>query len=162
MTEKTETMETEEAPCCGECDCTEEAPQNEGTQVVADPPMEDSAGGAPEGVSEGGEPPEVAGEVPPDPNLLGQATPQELNSLRSLRSHQDQIAFQIGLEEIRKMQYFAQWKSAEDAMNVTTQEIAKRLKIPREQQFTVGGNGEIYRPPQNISPQVVGEADGGK
>lgn len=87
-------------------------------------------------------PPPVAGEIPPDPNIVGDLTQEEVGMLNSLRQQGNTITMRIGLAELQKTRLLWQIQQIEDQAQEVMQKVGKRLNIPNGQPWQVTQNGK--------------------
>jgi hypothetical protein len=88
-------------------------------------------------------PPPVADETPPDPNVVGMVTPQETEMLANLRKQGTNILLQIGITEARKMQMLGALNDNEEQSAKAMSDIAKRLGLPEGQKFQILPDGKV-------------------
>ena len=88
-------------------------------------------------------PPEVAGEVAQDPDIIGALEPAEMAQLSSLRQRSGQTTMEIGTMEVRKARLLALLSEMEEQAQHTIQDAGKRLGVPNGQQFQVLPDGRL-------------------
>lgn len=95
--------------------------------------------------------PEVAGETPQDPDIVGTATPEEMALLTGLRQKGNQMSNEIGNLEIQKARLIGAVAQVEAQGNQVLQGISSRLGLTPEQQWQLlpDGRVRIVKPWQN-------------
>jgi len=88
-------------------------------------------------------PPEVAGEVAQDPDILGALEPAEMAQLSGLRQRSSQTTMEIGTMEVRKARLLAVLAEMESQAQSVIQNAGARLGIKDGQQFQVLPDGRI-------------------
>lgn len=106
-------------------------------------------------------PPQVAGEVPPDPNIVGNLIPQEIGMLNQLRQQGNTLTTRIGLAELQKAKLLWQIQQIEDKAQEIMDAAGKRMGIPNGQvwQVTQDGKARLMAqpglPPAGVPLQAV-------
>lgn len=112
------------------------------TQPEVTPPVQDA-------------PPEVAGEPPVDPLVLGTIEPQEQSAIIALQKQHQNLVFQIGNAELRKFEMMVQIQATEDRLQNVYANIGKRLNIPSQKSWTLMADGKIREVVQPARPTLV-------
>lgn len=87
-------------------------------------------------------PPPVAGETPPDPNIIGDLSKEELEVLNSLRQQGNTVTMRIGLAELQKTRLLYQIQEIEDKAQDVMTTAGKRLGIADGQPWQITQNGK--------------------
>ena len=77
-----------------------------------------------------------------NPNILGQLTSEEWNSVVTLNNQHAQLLKQVGVLEMRKFKAMAALDGSERALQDHMTKIRTRLRIPAEVAWNVQGNGD--------------------
>jgi hypothetical protein len=88
-------------------------------------------------------PPEVAGEVPQDPDILGALEPAEMATLSGLRQRSGQVTMEIGTMEVRKARLLGNLAEMEEQAQGVIQKAGARLGVKDGQQFQVLPDGRV-------------------
>lgn len=107
------------------------------------------------------QPPEVAGETPQDPNIVGSLTPQEMAMLQRTRAQNNQLVNEIGNIEVRKARLLGTLSEMEERVNQIIQEAGKRLGLKDGVQFQVLPDGRVRAVPAVAVPPPVPSAQEG-
>jgi len=96
-------------------------------------------------------PPEVAGETPQDPDVVGSLTPEEISFLQGLRQKTNQVTLEIGHMELQKAHYLGLVAEMEQQGQQLLDTVAKRLGITDGQRWQVlpDGRAKLLR---NVTP----------
>lgn len=81
--------------------------------------------------------PEVAGEKPQDPNVVGSVLPDEQARLVSFRQQMTQLQMEIGALEIRKARMLGAMSNMEEQAQVVLNGIGNRLNVPQGQHWQI-------------------------
>lgn len=92
-------------------------------------------------------PPEVNGELPTDPNVVGTLTPHEVQALNGLRQKGNQVTLEIGNLEIRKARLLGSMSSLEEQAQTILNAAGKRYGIADGQPWHVNPDGTIILVP---------------
>jgi len=92
--------------------------------------------------------PEVAGEPPVDPTLLGKMEPQEQAQLGFLRQRTEQITMEIGQLEVRKARMLGALDATEQQAQQVLAGVAKRLGIAEGTPCRIAPDGTIRTTPE--------------
>lgn len=100
------------------------------------------------------QPPEVAGEPPADPNLIGHLDPNEMAQIGGLRQQGTQITLEIGNIEVRKARLLGALEQAEKRAQAVMDGALKRMGVPDGEQVHISGDGSVRRMPAkgNVVP----------
>ena len=130
---------------------TETTPVDE-TKDMA-PPETAAAPEAPVPVKD--EAPEVAGEPPADPNLIGHLDPGEMGQIAGLRQQGTQITLEIGNIEVRKARLLGALEQAEKRAQAVMDGALKRLGVPDGTPVHVAADGSVRKMPArgNVVPR---------
>lgn len=101
-------------------------------------------------------PPEVSGEEPQDPNIVGALSQEEMAKLQMLRQRGSQLTMEIGTLELRKTRILGSVAEVEGQGQELLNAVAKRLGIPDGQQWQVMPDGRA-RILQNVTPMQGGQ-----
>lgn len=97
---------------------------------------------------------------PTGPQMLGEATPEELQCLTGLKQQADQIVHQIGVAEVQKMRLYGQLNQIERGTNQVVQGIGERLGLPQGMPWSVTADGKVVQMggvPMQMKPTLVPE-----
>lgn len=101
--------------------------------------------------SNGNDIPEVAGEIPEDPSVVGSLDPQEMATLADLRQQGNQITMEIGSMEIRKARLLGNLSQLEEHAQHVLNGAGDRCGISKDTSWQVTPDGKIH---------VLGRHDG--
>ena len=87
--------------------------------------------------------PEVAGEPPVDPSILGKMEAQEQGQLGFLRQRADQLTLEIGQLEVRKARLLGALDETEQRAQQVLTGVAKRLGIAEGTPCRIHPDGTI-------------------
>ena len=147
MTDETQspetTEETEAKLAEQEVEATPEAPEVEIAPDSGD-------GEEPKATASQPEPPMAGdlGDVPVNPNLLGELEPGELAVMTTLRQQMRKIQNDVGGLEIQKARLIGHLSQVEGQLENHLNMTGQRLGVPQGTQFQVGPDGKCWRMPQ--------------
>lgn len=97
-------------------------------------------------------PPDIAGDPPQDPDIVGALTPEEMAMLMGLRQKGSQVTMEIGNLELRKARLLGTMSDIEVQGQNMLNTVAVRLGLAEGQPWQVlpDGRARILR---NVSPQ---------
>ena len=93
-------------------------------------------------------PPEVVGEIPVDPDVLGSMEPQERANIVALQQQHQQLVFQLGNLELRKAEIIDQVNMTGNQIQNVYVAIGQRLNIDPKTRWTVMNDGTIRIVPE--------------
>lgn len=96
-------------------------------------------------------PPEIVGETPQDPDIVGALTMEEITLLQSYRQKGGQITMEIGSLELRKARLLGTMSDIEGQGQALLDTAAQRMGIPIGQPWQVLPDGRA-RVLKNVSP----------
>lgn len=87
--------------------------------------------------------PEVTGEQPQDPTLVGSLTQQEMQAISTLRQQGSQVTLEIGNLEVRKARLLGTLSNLEVQAQNLLNEAGKRLGVPDGTPWNVNPDGTV-------------------
>jgi hypothetical protein len=96
----------------------------------------------PESVDENTTPPPLAGELPPDPNIVGSLTQEEMRMLNMLRQQGNVLIMQVGDMEVRKARMLGRLQDFENEAQKLLNLVSKRLGIVEGTTWQVTPDGK--------------------
>ena len=105
---------------------------------------------------------EASQQAIPDPLVLGEVEPQELQALTNLKQQADHLVNQLGIHRVQEHRMIRQLDRLEQATNQIIGSIGERLGIPKDTAWSVTADGkaiQVGAPPPQARPNLQAVPD---